>query len=76
MGLIAVQGLFLGVSGFGVGFGLTALTELGLNSRVNMVVTVAIMREVFFGSVLLSVGVSLFCAIKVLWTNPALVFKA
>ena len=76
VGLIAVQGLFLGVSGFGVGFGLTALTELGLNSRVNMVVTVAIMREVFFGSLLLSVGVSLFCAIKVLWTNPALVFKA
>ncbi len=76
VGLIAIQGLFLGVTGVAVGVGLTELTELGLNGRVNMVVTGAIMREVFFGSLLLSVGVSLFCAIKVLLTNPGLVFKA
>jgi ABC-type antimicrobial peptide transport system permease subunit len=76
LGLIAAQGILIGLAGSAAGSRLSYLVRHFLDIWFSIVVTTGMLHEVFVGAIAFCVGSALLCAVKVLWTDPALVFKA
>jgi putative ABC transport system permease protein len=76
VGLIAAQGMLMGLGGYGVGVGLSYLVQHCLDAGLGIIVTAGMLYGVLAGTVLFCVGSALLCAVRVLWTDPGLVFKA
>jgi putative ABC transport system permease protein len=76
VGLIAAQGMLVGLGGYVAGVALSYLVQHSLDFRLGIVVTAGMLQAAFVGAIGFCVGSALLCAVGVLWTDPGLVFKA
>jgi putative ABC transport system permease protein len=76
VGLIAAQGMLMGLGGYVAGVALSYVVQHSLDFRLGIVVTAGMLQGVFAGAIVFCVGSALLCAVRVLWTDPGLVFKA
>jgi putative ABC transport system permease protein len=75
--LVTVQSLVIGLCGYGLGLGLASLVQRGLEQRLLIVeLTRPLLIAVFTGSLVFCTAASLLPALKIIRTDPEIVFRA